>query len=166
MVFFGRFQHGDYWRERSIPSLQAVYGVPAVWRRPHLRGSADPSSVGAHSSPLPLAVSITRCVPSSCLEKKLASPGRKFDLPLCVLSHFSRVQLFVIPWTVARQASLTMGFSRQEYRSGLAFPPPGDLPDPGIKPAPLTSPALAGGFFTTNAPYKFIQRIKTSQSSV
>ena len=52
------------------------------------------------------------------------------------------------PWTVARQAPLSVGFSRQEYWSGLPFPPPGDLPDPGIKPASLVSPALAGGFFT------------------
>ena len=61
----------------------------------------------------------------------------------CMLSP---VQLFVTPWTVAHQAPLSMGFSRQEYWSGLPFPPPGDLPDPGIKPASLTSPALAGGF--------------------
>ena len=50
------------------------------------------------------------------------------------------------PWTVAHQALLSMGFPRQEYRSGLPFPSPGDLPDPGIKPS---SPALAGRFFTT-----------------
>ena len=50
------------------------------------------------------------------------------------------------PWTVAHQASLSMGLSRQEYWSGLPFPPPGDLPDPGIEPM---SPALAGRFFTT-----------------
>ena len=48
-------------------------------------------------------------------------------------------------WTEAHQASLSMEFSRQEYESGLPFPPPGDLPDPGIEPA---CPALAGGFFT------------------
>ena len=58
---------------------------------------------------------------------------------VCVLSRFSRVQLFATPWTVARQASLSMGFSRQENRSGLPCPPPGDLPDPDIKPA---SPSL------------------------
>ena len=52
----------------------------------------------------------------------------------------------VTPWTVARQDPLSVGFSRQEYWSGLPFPPPGHLPHPGIKP---TSPALAGGFFTT-----------------
>ena len=51
------------------------------------------------------------------------------------------------PWTVARQASLSMGFSRQEYWSGLPFPSPGDLPDPGIKLRSLASPASAGRFF-------------------
>ena len=72
----------------------------------------------------------------------------------CVLSRFSRVRLFVIPWTVARQAPLSMGFSRQEYWSGLPCPPPGDLPHPGIEPESLTSPALAGSFFTTSAAWE------------
>ena len=52
-------------------------------------------------------------------------------------------------WTVARQAPLSMGFSRQEYWSGLPFPSPGDPPDPGIKPMAPVAPELAGGFFTT-----------------
>ena len=56
-------------------------------------------------------------------------------------------------WTKACQAPLPMGFSRQEYWSGLPFPSPGDLPDPGIKPE---FPALAGGFSTTAPPYFFI----------
>ena len=56
-----------------------------------------------------------------------------------MLSHFICVQLFVTIWTVAHPASLSMGFSRQEYCSGLSCPPSGDLPDPRIKPA---SPAL------------------------
>ena len=60
-------------------------------------------------------------------------------------------QLFAILWTVAHQAPLSMGFSRQEYWSGLPCPPPGDLPNPGIEPASLMYPALAGGFFTTIA---------------
>ena len=63
-----------------------------------------------------------------------------------LLSH---VRLFVTPWTISHQAPLSMGFSRQEYWSGLPCPPPGDLLNPGIKPASLTSPALAGVFFTT-----------------
>ena len=68
-----------------------------------------------------------------------------------LLSLFSRVQLCVTPSTVARQAPLFMGFFRQEYWSGLPYPPPGDLPDPGIKPTSLMSPALAGGLFITSA---------------
>ena len=53
-------------------------------------------------------------------------------------------------WTVAHQAPLSMGFSRQEYLSGLSCPPPGNLPDPGIKPVSLMSLALASRFFTTS----------------
>ena len=64
---------------------------------------------------------------------------------------FSRVQLFETPWAVARQAPPSMGFSRQEYRSGLPFPPPGALPDPGIR---SMAPALAGRFLTTEPPGK------------
>ena len=55
------------------------------------------------------------------------------------LKSFSRVRLFVTPWAVAYQAPPSMGFSRQEYWSGLPFPFPGDLPDPGIKPGLLHS---------------------------
>ena len=69
---------------------------------------------------------------------------------LCRLSHFSPVWLFVMLWTVTNQSPLSMGFSRQEYWSGLPFPSPGDLPSPGIKPTSLISPALAGRFFTTS----------------
>ena len=69
-----------------------------------------------------------------------------------VLSCFSRVQLSVTPWTVAQQAPLSMGLSRQEYWSGLPFPPAGNLPNPGIKPA-FISHALARGFFTSEPPY-------------
>ena len=67
---------------------------------------------------------------------------------VCVLSHFSHVQHFATPWTVAHQASLPMGFSRQEYWSGLLCLPPGHLPDTGIELVSLRSPALASGFFT------------------
>ena len=61
----------------------------------------------------------------------------------------SWIQLLVIPWIAACQTPLSMGFFRQEYWSGLPFPPPGDLLDPGIEPESLASPALAGEFFTT-----------------
>ena len=59
-----------------------------------------------------------------------------------MLSCFSHVLLFAMSWTIAHQASRSMGFSRQEYWSGLPFPPPGDLPDPGIETASLMSPVL------------------------
>ena len=66
-----------------------------------------------------------------------------------MLSYFSRVQLCTTLWTVGHQDLLSMGFSRQENWSGLPFPPPGDLPNPGVE---RMSPALAGGFFTTESP--------------
>ena len=61
-----------------------------------------------------------------------------------LLCACSTVPNFETSWTVAHQPPLSMGFPRQEFWSGLPFPPPDDLPDPGIKP---TSPALVGGFF-------------------
>ena len=69
----------------------------------------------------------------------------------CMLSRFSCVQLFVTLWTVAHQAPLSKGFPRQEHWSGLPFPSPRNLPNPGIKPTSLKSPELADGFFTTSA---------------
>ena len=66
----------------------------------------------------------------------------------------SCVQIIVTPWTVAYQAPLSMELSRQEYWSGLTFPTPGDLPNPGIKPMSLASPALTGGFFTTSTTWE------------
>ena len=68
-----------------------------------------------------------------------------------MLSCFSHVLLFEIPWTVARQTPLSIGFPRQGYWSGLPCPPPGDLPNPGIKPMSPAFPTLAGGFFTSPA---------------
>jgi len=67
------------------------------------------------------------------------------------LKSLSHVQLFVTPWTVARQAPLSMGLSRQEYWSGLPFPSPGDLPEPGIKP---WSPALQADSLLMEPPGK------------
>ena len=77
----------------------------------------------------------------------------------CVNAHFclcvlSCVRLFVAPWIVALQAHLSMEFSRQQYWSGLPFPPPEDLPNPGIEPVSLASPALADKFFTTSTTWE------------
>ena len=68
-----------------------------------------------------------------------------FSMKVAAVSVLCHVQFFETPWTVARQTPLSMGFPTQEYCSGLPFPSPGDLPNPGIEPV---SPALAGGFFT------------------
>ena len=70
---------------------------------------------------------------------------------MCGCSVVSVASDSVTPWTAAHQGLLSMGFSRQEYWSELPYPPPGDLPDPGIEPASLMSPALVGGFFITSA---------------
>ena len=72
---------------------------------------------------------------------------------VCMLSHLSCVQSFETLWTIA---PLSVRFSRQEYWSGLPCPSPGDFPNPGIKPASLMSPALAGRFFTTSATWEVL----------
>ena len=78
----------------------------------------------------------------SSLRRYTSSDGCSFESRFpssysCMLSHFSRVRLSATPWTIARQAALSKGSSRQEDWSGLPFPFPGDLPDPGIGPASL-----------------------------
>ena len=81
---------------------------------------------------------------------------------MCVLSCISCVQLFETLWTVARQAPLPWDSPGKNTRVGCHGPAPGDLPDSGIKPASLTSPALTGGFFPTSATWTLI----TYQESV
>ena len=89
------------------------------------------------------------------LVKKLFSfllpHGHLRVLKVVVVESLSGVQFFATLWTVAQKTPLSMEFTRQEYWSKLPFPPPGDLPDPGIKP---TSSALAGEFFITEPPGK------------
>ena len=76
----------------------------------------------------------------------------KFKLCMCSIAS---VQLFAMQWTVAHQAPLSMEFSKQEYWSRLPCSSPRDIPDPGIEPASLTSPALAGRFFTTSTEHRY-----------
>ena len=83
-----------------------------------------------------------------------ASSNKSHHPSLLVLSCFSHVQLFATLWTVAFWAPLSMGFFRQECWSGFPCSSPRDLPNPGIEPSSLTSPALAGGFFTTSATWE------------
>ena len=97
-----------------------------------------------------------------CTGLRRAMKGKKIRvlcisiaLFLCVrVQWLSHVQFFAVPWTVVHQAPLSMELSRQEYWSGLPFPPPWDLPDPGIKTTSPASPGLAGGFFTTSGTWE------------
>ena len=125
--------------------------------------SRDRTKGKSHRSPQPLPAAGTTTTRlfkiglQDFTRRILQSPGWSLIRLFLAISAFvvvqslSRVRLFVTPWTVARQAPLSMGLSWQEYWSGLPFPSPGDLPDPGIGPV---SPALAGGFFTTKPPEK------------
>ena len=82
------------------------------------------------------------------------------------VKSLSCVWLFVTPWIVAYHAPPSMEFSRQEYWSWLPFPSPGDLPDPGIKPISLVSPALADRFFATQPPEKAPFSLGRSQKKI
>ena len=98
-----------------------------------------------------------KCI-SSGIKKILIILPRPFKsayvtIRVFMLSLYS-LQLFATPRTVAHQALLSMGVSRQEYWTGLPCPSPGNLPNPGIEPASLTSSVLADRFFTTRAPGK------------
>ena len=75
------------------------------------------------------------------------------------MKSLSRVRLFTTPWTVAHQAPLSMEFSRQEYSSGLPFPSPGDLPDPGIEPR---SPALQADVLPSEPSGNYLEFSKLS----
>ena len=90
---------------------------------------------------------LSGCLPIIFLHVKIDEHNHRL---LLLLSCFSRARLFVTLCTVACQAPLFMGFSRKEYWSGLPYPPPGDLSDPGIEPMTLMPPSLPGEFFTTS----------------
>ena len=115
--------------EHSLESLSKF------WNRPRLLWGAYPSLWGTPRGHLDLPFGLEHWL----------------SLDACMLSCFSCVRLFGSLWTVACQAPLSMGFSRQEYWSGLPCPPPGDLPHPGVEPMSSMSPACGGGFFTTSA---------------
>ena len=96
--------------------------------------------------------------PVSCITGEFfsdwATTEALLDPGVCMLCHFSHVQLFATLFTVACQSPLSMGFFRQEYRSGLPCPPLGDLPKAEIGSVSFMSPALAGGVFTDRAPWQ------------
>ena len=93
------------------------------------------------------------------------------DFKLCsqqLMENNNIVQLFAAPWTIAHQAPLSMGFSRQESWSKVPLPTPVHLPNPGIEPVSLASPALAGRFFTTSATWEvpWIEKVDRKSAKI
>ena len=136
----------------SLVTNKDENGAPSSW--PALSATSSKLQLICCHLPNPefpplLAVAQGRGIPLSPAQRR--PPFRA--LWVCSQS-LTCVRLFAAPWTVARQAPLPMGFTRQESWSGLPFLPPGDLPDPGTEPTSLASPTSAGGFFTTGPPGK------------
>ena len=121
---------------RSTPGLPVYHHLPELTQtHVHRVGDAIQPSHPL-SSPFPPA-------PNPSQHQSL--------LHMLKVKSLSRVRLFAIPWTIAHQDPLSMGFSRQEYWRGLPFPSPGDLPNPGIKPR---SPALQADALPSEPPEK------------
>ena len=113
------------------PSELHLPGQHVLCLEPQLLHSQAPSPSGATWRPFLPCLSWLHSLPgfSHLSTHRLRDPGVN-----CYRTEKNQLWLFATPWTAAHQAPLSMGFSRQEYWSGLPFPPPGDLPDPGIKP--------------------------------
>ena len=129
----------------SVPGIFQVKNTGVVGYFP-LQGISPAHRLNLH---------LLHCQADSLPLSHLGSP-MDFCVHVFVLSHFGCVRPFGTLWTVALQAPLSMGFSRQECWSGLPCPPPGHLPDPGIEPASLMSLALSGRFFTTGTAWEFL----------
>ena len=145
------------------PCTSITPSVERGWRQHHLRW--HPISFlklrhNSHNIPFQSRQSLS-VVSSPCWAVITATPSGTFLISpernpphgLHVFSRLSCVWLFATPWTVARQAPLSIAFSKQEYWTGLPFSPPGDLPNPGIEPATPVSPALQADSYPTEPPF-------------
>ena len=157
-----RFIPGKVWSTQSsetgsVPPRSVLPGHPA---HPDPGEESNQQQADRHSSWPEKACSeaLTQgCVLScSVVSKKKKKKTQRNDYHDCLpaASCLCHVRLCETPWTVAPRAPLSLGFSRREYWSGLPCPPPGDLPDPGIRPVSLISPALAGGFFSPGSTWE------------
>ena len=144
-----------------LSSLSLMYGemcVPLSMKRGcwasscEVSSSSDTCEIHIPSKPPPLFSSVSGkdvfTAHWTCVSKLWSGASFKTQVCCCLIAVSDSC---ATPWTVARQPPLSTGFPRQEYWSGLPFPPPGDLSNPGIKPR---SPALTGRFFTTEQPGK------------
>jgi len=130
--------------DRWIKMMQYIYGREYYWAR-----KQDAVMTFAATE-----MDLEMILRSDAIHRKKDKHPMMWLICCAVLSCFSHIPLFATPWTVAHQAPLSMGFSRQEYWSVLPFPPPGDLPDSGTELMSPTSSALAGRFFTTGATWE------------
>ena len=124
-------------QEAPLEEEMATHSSILAWKIPWTEESGRLQSVGSHR-----------------VRHDWTTEHTHMYIYACMLSHFSHVRFCVTLWTVAHQAPLSMEFSRLEYWNRLPFPPAGDLPNPGIEPASLMSPALASRFFTTSATWE------------
>ena len=122
--------------------LKCIQRVPCIWTL-HMCFESTVTSPLCESNKASLGTQPTQWLCSTTILQSVCSA--------CELSCFSCVRLWATLWTVACQAPLSMGFSRQEYWSGLPCPPPRDLRHPGTEPTSLISAALGAGFFTSSA---------------
>ena len=135
-----------YWRVRCLfPGCRVGFFLLILcggWQGSH------PTWVGQVTQPTQVLWIKLPCVTQSWTWK-----GPLWVMCVCP-KLLSCLWLFANPWTVAHQVPLSLGFYRQEYWSGLPCPPPRDLPNPGIEPVSLMSPALAGRFLTPSATWE------------
>ena len=138
-----------------LGSTRESYGFSALVSNHSVFATWDlgwtPLSLGGQHSKYDLVLRIQMDVMTSAPSPITSSP--QYGCCFCCCWVAKSCLSLVTPWTIAHQAPLSVGFPRQEYWSGFPFPSPGDLPDPGIRPA---SSALAGGFFTTELPRKLV----------
>ena len=154
--------NADFFTTPGQVSLRALaLAIPTAWNTCPLNTSRAHSVTFIFLFNLSLlggicSSSFSQCYLSSlpAVVKQQPPPSIPASFSLMGAQSLSHVRLFAASWTVACQTLLSMEFSRQEYWNGLPFPSLGDLPDPGIKPASLVSPAMAGGFLTTAPPAK------------
>ena len=144
-----------FWNQDSDPRVPVSFVCLGFGSfKDGLRGSSTLSGPVFLSSQACMRL-LLWCYICYCYYPRLIGPAESpMRLCVCTLRYD-----WAIPWTVAHQAPLSTGFFSQDYWSGLPFPPPGDLPNPGIKPACPASPALAGGFLTTSIPNLFKDQI-------
>ena len=138
-----RPSHLLFWGHRQ-EMRSVLLGHEGRWKQEWIFGT-----VGLSAPSLSTRCQVTELFTWSCVCVYLCC-----EMCACILSHFSGVQLLVTQWTIDHQASPFIGLSRHRYWSGLSCHPQGDLPDPGIEPMSLTSPALAGRFFITSATWE------------